>query len=389
MIEVFNVIILGLVSFLTDSSSEMVYPLIPLYLPLIGAGPAVLGLIEGLAESLASLLKLYSGYVADKFRRRKPLAIAGYAGSPVGKLLIGLSIAWPTVFLGRLLDRFGKGVRTAPRDAIIAESSPADRRGLTFGLHRAMDAAGSVLGVFLAIQLLGRLDYTNPAAFRNIFLLSLIPAALGVMLLFLVKEDKPNGKPLAKKLSLEWSSLDRRLKAFLIITFLFTLGNSSNMFLITRGKDLLETARTPNAGVVVLWMYLFYYVVKSVVIIPASALSDRVGRKGLLVAGYAFYGLVYLGFGLAKTPAMLWWLFGAYGIYIALTEGVEKALVTDVAPSHLRATMIGLHATLVGIGLYPASQLAGLLWQFFGASAPFYFGGVLGLAAAIGLAFVI
>jgi MFS family permease len=381
--------VLGLVSFLTDSSSEMVYPLIPLYLPLIGAGPAILGLIEGLAESVASLLKIYSGYIADRFRRRKPLAIAGYAGSPVGKLLIGLSAVWPTVFLGRLLDRFGKGVRTAPRDAIIAESCESNRRGFTFGLHRAMDAAGSVLGTFFAIYLLSRLNQASPAAYRRIFLLSLIPAALGVCLLFLVREEKPDGKPLAKKLSLQWSALDRRLKAFLVVTFLFTLGNSSNMFLLLRARTLLNVDRVPNAGIVVLWMYLLYYVVKSLVILPAGSLSDRVGRKALLVAGYVFYGLVYLGFAIAKAPTTLWWLFAAYGIYIAFTEGVEKALVTDVAPENLRATMIGLHATLVGIGLYPASQLAGLLWKFFGAPAPFYFGGVMGLAAAIGLAFAI
>lgn len=385
----FNVILLGLVSFLTDASSEMVYPLVPLYLTALGAGPGVLGLIEGLAESTASLLKVFSGYIADRFRRRKPLAIAGYAGSPFGKLFIAVSTAWPLVFLGRLLDRFGKGVRTAPRDALIAESADPGRRGFTYGLHRAMDTAGAVVGTGLAILLLSRLGVKDPASFRAVFLWSLLPAVAGVALLFFVREAKPDGKSLAKKLSLQWSALDRRLKAFLVVTFLFTLGNSSNMFLLRRAEEILGAHHALNPVVGTLWLYLAYNVVYSLISLPAGILSDRLGRKALLVTGYLFYGLVYLGFALVKAPATLWWLFGAYGVYIGLTEGVEKALVADVAPPHLRATMIGLHATLVGIGLFPASLLAGFLWQTFGAAAPFYFGGALGLAAAIGLALVI
>lgn len=384
-----NVIVLGLVSFLTDASSEMVYPLMPLYLTTIGAGPAVLGLIEGLAESTASLLKVFSGYLADRFRRRKPLTIVGYAGSPIGKLFLAASAAWPTVFVGRFLDRFGKGIRNAPRDVLIAESCDSCRRGFTFGLHRAMDTAGAVLGTGLAIYLLSHLNQADPASFRRVFLWSLIPAALGVLTLLLVREAKPDGPSLAKKLSFQWSALDRRLKGFLLITFLFTLGNSSNMFLLLRAREVLGAHGVTQPVVLTLALYLVYNVLYAVISLPAGALSDRIGRKALLVTGYTFYGLVYLGFALVKAPAALWWLFGAYGVYIGLTEGVEKALVSDVAPPNLRATMIGLHATLVGVGLYPASQLAGLLWNFFGASAPFYFGGALGLLAAVGLAFVI
>ncbi|MGE5508247.1 MAG: MFS transporter [Chitinophagales bacterium] len=389
MSGVFNVIVLGLVSFFTDASSEMVYPLMPLYLARIGAGPAVLGLIEGLAETTASLLKVFSGYVADRFRRRKPLTIAGYAASPLGKLFIAASGSWPMVLVGRMIDRFGKGVRNAPRDALLAEACPPERRGFTFGLHRAMDTLGAVVGTGLAIYLLTRFNQAAPATYRKIFLVSLIPAALGVAALGLLKEERGEGKSLAKKLGFQWSALDRRLKAFLIFTALFTLGNSSNMFLLLRADRLLDARHVANPALVTLGMYLVYNLVYALVSLPAGHLSDKIGRKALLVTGYAMYGLVYIGFALVKTPAGLWTLFAAYGLYIALTEGVEKALVADVAPPHLRATMIGLHATLAGIGLYPASQLAGLLWQFFGASAPFYFGGVLGLAAAAGLALVI
>lgn len=384
----FNIIILGLVSLLTDASSEMVYPLLPLYLAHIGAGPAVIGLIEGAAESLASLLKVFSGYFADRFQRRKPLAIAGYAGSPLGKLLLYMSGSWPLVLAGRLVDRFGKGVRNAPRDALLAEAADPKRRGFAYGLHRAMDSLGAVIGVGIAILIFTRLSPQDPQSFRRIFVFSLIPAALGVIALTFAREGNAK-KPLAKKLSFRWSELDSRLKAFLLVTLLFTLGNSSNQFLLLRASEMIRGQGVAHPIVVTLAMYLVFNVTYSLVSLPAGWLSDHVGRKALLVAGYAVYGLVYLGFALATRSGQLWALFAAYGVYIGATEGVEKALVADTAPSHLRATFIGLHSTLVGIGLFPASLLAGVLWRYFGPSAPFYFGSVMGLAAAVSLYFVL
>ncbi|AYO31238.1 MFS transporter [Biomaibacter acetigenes] len=372
----FNIIILGLTSLLTDISTEMVYPLLPVFLTTkLGATPLIVGTIEGIAESLASLLKVFSGYFSDKMERRKPFAIMGYSFSTIGKVLLYLATSWPFVLAGRVADRLGKGVRTAPRDALIAESAPPDARGRAFGLHRAMDTLGAAIGVVLAYYFLTR----HPDNYYSVFLYSLIPAVLGVAALFLVKEKVTQVKNASKKLSLNWNDLDKRLKSFLILMFIFTLGNSSNQFLLLKAQNVGFDAKT------VLLLYLLYNVIYDIFSYPAGLISDRIGRKKMLVAGYLVYGLVYFGFGLARTPAAIWVLFGVYGLYIAFTEGVEKAFVTDIAPENLRGTLIGLHATLVGIGLLPASILAGALWNMFGAAAPFYFGGFMGILAAIGI----
>ncbi|HTZ11967.1 MAG TPA: MFS transporter [Candidatus Margulisiibacteriota bacterium] len=371
----FNIILLGITSLLTDISSEMVYPILPLYLvTVLGAGPAVLGFIEGIAESTASLTKVFSGYFSDKTKSRKPFTILGYSGSAVGKLLLFLSVNWWFVLFGRTVDRLGKGIRTAPRDALIAESARADKRGAAFGIHRAMDTLGAAIGVLLAYFLVTRYK----GNFKNIFMFSLLPALAAVFFLFFVRERKKPMLSGGERIRLKWRSLDKRLKLFLIFTFIFTLGNSSNQFLLLRAKDL----GNPIATVILL--YLVYNLVYALVSYPAARLSDKIGRKKILVLGYLFYGLVYLGFAQAKPGFNLWLLFGLYGLYIGFTEGVEKALLTDISPLDLRATTIGLHATLVGIGLLPASLFAGFLWKFFGASAPFYFGGFMGILASLG-----
>ncbi|MBE3581216.1 MAG: MFS transporter [Thermoanaerobacteraceae bacterium] len=371
----FNVLITGLTSLLTDISTEMVYPLLPLYLTAsLGASPAIVGIIEGLAESLASLLKVFSGAISDRLGRRKPLAIGGYSISALGKVFLVLATSWGWVLAGRLADRFGKGVRTAPRDAIIAEAAAAGQRGAAFGLHRLMDTLGASLGVVLAYYFLTgyRGDY------RAVFLYSLFPAFLGVGVLFLVRE-KGSAEVQTKKISLNWRALDPRLRSFLVVVFLFTLGNSSNQFLLLRAENLGFAPET------VILLYLVYNLVYSLVSYPAGRLSDRIGRRTLLVLGYLVYGLVYLGFAVAKNPSAMWWLFAIYGLYIGFTEGVEKALVADIAPPEQKATLIGLHATIVGIGLLPASTLAGFLWDTFGPQSPFYFGGVAGMLASLGM----
>ena len=376
----FNIILLGITSLLTDISSEMVYPILPIFLVnTLGASPAILGLIEGIAESLASLSKVFSGYFSDKLKLRKPFTIFGYASSALGKFFLYISTGWTCVLVARVVDRFGKGIRTAPRDALIADSSKEGKRGAAFGLHRAMDTLGATVGVILSLYLITRFKEN----FRNIFLFSLIPAFLGVIFLFFVKEKKQELKPRPEKPQFRWNALDKRLKLFLIFTFIFTLGNSSNQFLLLRAKGLGGSISQ------VILFYLVYNIVYFLTAYPASRLSDRIGRKKLLVLGYLFYGLVYLGFAINSSPNMLWFLFGVYGLYIGFTEVVEKALVADIAPAELRGTVIGLHATLAGIGLLPASLLAGGLWNFLGPAAPFYFGGFMGVFASVGFWFVL
>ncbi len=382
----------------------MVYPLLPFYLVLrLGASPAVLGLIEGLAESLASLLKVVAGRVSDRLRRRKGLAVAGYAVSTVGKVLLYLAGSWGGVLAGRLADRFGKGIRTAPRDAMVAESSPEGRRGWAFGLHRTMDTFGAAAGALLAyILLVGLSGGAANGNYRPIFLLSLIPAAIAVAVLLWVRET--GGRPVAatgrereliaaapaagpimsarRSIWVTLRTLDPRLITLLVVTGVFTLGNSSNQFLLLRVGQTLG----PAAAVLV---YALYNLVYAAFSWPAGWLSDRIGRQKVLVAGFGLYAVVYggLAFGVGEASWGYPVLFSLYGVYSALTDGVAKALVADFAPGDLRATVIGLHATIVGIGLFPASLLAGVLWTAFGPAAAFGLGAVAGLAAAVGLAF--
>ncbi|MBT1279691.1 MFS transporter [Thermoanaerobacter sp. CM-CNRG TB177] len=374
-----NVIILGLTSLLTDISTEMVYPLIPLFLTSqLGASPTIVGIIEGFAESLASILKVFSGYISDKVGKRKPLAIAGYSFSTIGKMFLYFATSWGWVFLGRTSDRFGKGIRTAPRDALIAEAVDKENIGRAYGLHRALDTLGATIGIALAYYFLTfyRGDY------KAVFMYSLIPAFLGVFVLFFAKESTVK-RELSKKLSFSWRSLDRRLQMFLIVILIFALGNSSNQFLLLRAKNVGFSESD------VILLYLVYNIVYMIFSYPMGRLSDKIGRKKLLIIGYFLYGIVYLGFAVFGFKSAMWILFSVYGLYIALTEGVEKALVAEISPSHLKATVIGLHATFTGIGLLPASFIAGILWDTLGVTAPFYFGGIMGVLAAIGLMIVL
>lgn len=381
-----NIILLGITSLLTDISSEMVYPLIAVYLSSLGATPAIIGLIEGVAESLASLLKVFSGYFSDRIRRRKPFAIFGYSFSGIGKFLLYLSTSWHLVFFARVFDRFGKGVRTAPRDALIAESSDGNNRGKSFGLHRAMDTLGAAAGVLLAYFFMT----VWHGGYKTVFLWSVVPAVLGVIVLFFVKEkrrtdtEQVRGTDAKPKISFgNFKYLNKKLRWFLLITLLFTLGNSSNQFLFLRSKNLGFSAAN------IILLYLVYNIVYALVSYPAGVISDKIGRKKLLVAGYLFYGLVYFGFAFASAKIAIWLLFALYGLYSGLTEGIEKAFVSDVAPAEQKATMLGLHATIVGIGLFPASFLAGILWTQLGPEAPFIMGGLTGILSAVLLLFLI
>ena len=371
-----NVILLGLVSFFSDISAEMVYPIIPLYLTsAFGATPALIGLIEGIAESLASLLKVFSGYITDKFGKKKPIAFIGYAAGLVYKVALILAGSWGGVLGARVIDRVGKGIRTAPRDVMVCDSADGNNLGKAFGVHKALDMAGSAIGIFISYLLLEKAGKT--AAYKELFAISIIPAILGLLMFFFIKEKRTHED--AKKREPFWQNikkLDGQLKLYLFVAFLFTLGNSSNAFLLLRAKSVGFDDNN------VILLYLIFNLTASILSIPLGRLSDRVGRKKLLVAGYIVFSAVYLGFAFASSQFTIVIVFVLYGFYSAMITGVERAFIAEISPVDLKGSMLGLHSTIVGIALLPSSVIAGLLWVRFGASSPFLFGSVMSLLAA-------
>ncbi len=372
-----TIILLGLTSLLTDISSEMVYPLLPLFLTAtLGAGPAALGLIEGIAESTASVLKLFSGIRADRTRHKRPLAIAGYGTSAVGKVVLALAGTWGVVLGARLLDRIGKGIRTAPRDALIADNALPGRSGRAFGLHRAMDTLGAAIGVCLAWWFIA----ATPDDYATVIRWSVLPAILGVLLLFLVKDSHDGAPPKVLASPASWRSLPPSLKRFMAVALLFTLGNSSNTFLLLRATDL---GYRPTD---VIALYFVYNIAYALLSYPAGHLSDMLGRRQVLVAGYLLYAAVYAGFafmGEGVRSWLPWLLFLVYGAHSAATDGVEKAFIAELAPTHLRASSIGLQAAIMGVGLFPASVLTGVIWAAAGPVAALSVGACTGVTAAI------
>ena len=376
-----NVVILGLVSLLNDGASEMIYPLLPAFLTaVLGAGPAALGIIEGIAESTASLLKLYSGYLSDRVKKRKGWIVAGYSLSNVIRPLIAFSTSWLHVLALRFTDRVGKGLRTSPRDAIIADSTPPEFRGKAYGFHRAMDHAGAVVGPLAATALL--LAFHDDI--KTIFLLSFIPGLLAVAMLLIGLREKPPEGPRTATASFDfraaWAEMTPGFRKYLFIILIFALGNSTDAFLLLRAQQLgVSVALLPA-----IWVVL--HIVKMSFSVPGGILSDRIGRKKVIVAGWLVYAVVYAGFGLASAHWHAWALFAVYGVYFGLTEGVEKALVADFAPEHLRGSSFGLYHLIVGVGAFPASLLFGLVWQQFGSAAAFGMGAGLALLASVMLA---
>jgi MFS family permease len=395
-----NVVLASFTSFFTDISTEMIYPLLQAFLAMIMVpqrtflGP-VLGIIEGIAESTASLLKVFFGYYSDKIQKRKLPALAGYSASAFAKFLFLLAcFGWYFILLARLFDRVGKGVRTAPRDALISESTPGDAQGKAFGFQRGMDFAGATLGAVICFFLV--LRFMDPAtktlkdlnSFYTLFLISIVPAFIGVIFLFFIKDMKiHNADRLRKKGSkpnLNLRDYDRNLRVFFLAQLIFTLGNSSNQFLLLRSMNL------GHALSAVIVMYVLFNSSTALLSTTFGSLSDRIGRKRLLMAGYGLYGTVYIAFGFI-TPAtshLLWFFWPLYGVYYAMTEGAEKALVSDIAPSDSKATALGFYHTIVGVGLLPASIIAGMLFYFF-PSAPFLFGGGMALATVVMLGFFV
>jgi MFS family permease len=383
-----NVWVTTVTSFLTDISSEMLLNLLPLFLfNVLGVRTMVIGLIEGVAETTASILKIFSGWLSDRLRARKGLAVLGYGLSTVAKPFLYFATTWGWVLGVRFTDRVGKGLRTAPRDALVADSIDERQRGLAFGLHRAGDTAGAViglaiaLGVFLATQR-GMAELTR-ATFQVIVLISVIPAVLAVLVIALGAQEVTATSRETKPPPLTLAGLDRRFLLFLVVMVVFTLGNSSDAFLILRA----QTTGLSVSGV--LGMMLIFNLTYALISTPAGALSDRVGRRKLLILGWGLYALVYLGFARASAGWHAWSLMAAYGMYYGLTEGVAKAFVADLVPSERRGTAYGVYNAAVGITAFPASLIAGMLWQGvgswtgFGPSAPFLFGAVLAAVAVV------
>ena len=387
-----NVIYLALVSFFTDISSEMTLTTLPLFLSdVLGVRTSIIGLIEGLAETTASIMKIFSGHISDRLGRRKWLTFAGYALSAVTKPFLYFANSWGAVLGIRFTDRLGKGIRTAPRDALIADSTAPDKRGASFGLHRAGDTAGAFIGLALAAGIIyvsqrGGLAMTR-ATYQWLVLVGIIPAFIALLILGLLVKEVVSGRKHAVPVRLSLKGFSPRFKAFLVIVVLFTLGNSSDAFLLLR-------ARNVGLSVVqVAVMLVAFNLIYAVIATPAGALSDKVGRNRLIVAGWAVYGLIYLGFGLAKAGWHIWVLYAAYGIYYGLVEGTAKALVADIVPADKRGTAYGVYNAAVGLSAFPASFIAGVLWQGvgdwrgFGPPAPFYFGAALALTAVALLMF--
>ncbi|MBI5684690.1 MAG: MFS transporter [Verrucomicrobia bacterium] len=373
-----NVWALGWTSFFTDVSSEIIYPLLPVFLTTtLGASMAFVGLIEGIAESTASLLKVVSGWWSDKIAKRKPFAVGGYALSGLTRPIIALAAVGWHVLAARFIDRIGKGIRTAPRDALLADSVPADRRGAAFGLQRSMDHAGAIVGPLIAFALLTWVT----SDYRAIFWVAAVPMVFAVAaLVFGTSEVTPERD--AKSSAAPFVATPK-FKRYLALLVLFTLGNSSDAFLILRAKDL----GVADAMLPLLWVAL--HVVKMCSSLPAGVLSDRIGRKTLIVTGWLVYAAVYVGFGAASEAWHIWGLFIAYGFFFGMTEAAEKAIVADFYPSEQRGRAFGLYNAAVGFAALPASLLMGWLWQQFGVTVAFDTGAGLAGAAAVLLALML
>ena len=373
-----NVYALALVSFFTDVSSEMIYPLLPVFLTtVLGASASFLGAIEGAAETTAALLKLASGWWSDRVQRRKPLVLLGYVIATAARPLVAISQSAAQVLVIRVSDRVGKGIRNSPRDALIADSVDPSIRGRAFGFHRAADHLGGVVGPLIAFALIGWFGLS----LRSVFWLALVPGLLSVLAVIVGVREVAMRREASKAQTLELSraSLGARFWAVLAVIFIFTLGNSTDAFLLLRAKEL----GIPVALAPILWAVL--HVVKSASSTPGGALSDRIGRKPTLIAGWALYALVYFAFALATETWQAWGLFALYGAYFGLTEGTERALVSDLVPASRRGVAFGWYYLAIGAAALPASVLFGVLWDKLGSDVAFTAGALLALVAAVGI----
>ncbi len=381
-----NVFALSLVSLLNDTSSEIIYPLLPVFLFMtLGASPFFIGLIEGFSESIASILKLFSGYLSDRFHKRKMPVFLGYSLAAVVRPLLAFVSSWQQVLAVRMTDRIGKGIRGAPRDALLAASVPREKRGLAFGFNRAADHLGAVIGPIIAFLLLSYIaaDPESPTAhdYQQVFLFASVPVVIGlfVIIFFVHEETKPVKEFDSIPIKFSITEFDANFKRFLVVTALFTLSNSTDAFLLLRAQ---QAGITPPM-LPLLWMVLHFSKVLSSLV--GGDLSDKIGRKKMIIAGWIVYALVYTGFAFVDSPWQAWALFIVYGAYFGLTEGTEKALVADMVEEEKRGTAYGFYSLAFGITVFPASLLFGLLWSQFGAASAFITSAAISIIAAVAL----
>jgi len=379
-----NVFFLGIVSLLTDVSTEMIFTLVPLFLRNVLMAPfTIVGLIGGLSESTDAIFRIFSGWFSDRVRKRKPLAVWGYSISTIAKPFMCVASTWGAVLAIKFGDRVGKGIRTSPRDALVADSVAAEERGRGFGLHRAMDTTGAVLGLALAAVIIylvqgGGLEL-RPDTYKWLVLVGIVPAVLAVLVLLFFVHEKESSPAAHQLPRIRLAGFAPRFKLFLAVMAVFTLGNSSDFFVILRAQNL------GSSVIYVVLMLVLFNLTYAVTALPAGVLSDRLGRRRVIAVGWLIYGLVYLGFALASELWQVWLLFACYGVYYGLVEGVARAFVADLVPEERRGTAYGLYHGVVGLTLLPASLIAGWLWQAYSPAAPFLFGAALAFMAMVGI----
>ncbi len=366
--------VLGFASFFNDSSSEMIYPFLPVFITkYLGAGPAFVGLIEGVAESISSFLKLFSGWLSDRVKGRKVLVSIGYSLPAISRPLISFVNSWIPLFVLRIIDRFGKGVRTSPRDAIIADSVDENSRGRAFGFQRAMDNLGAVVGPVISFLLLK--FFVNDI--RKVFFLSIIPSIFVLILVTFVLKDVKGRKLENKRIILSLKNLPSSFKIYLLSLLIFTLGNSSDSFLFLKASE----TKIPLEYLPLLWVG--HNTVKAVLSYPLGRLSDKIGRRKIIIFGWLIYSFIYAGFAYSNHPFLILLLFIIYGSVFGITEGAERAYVADIAPSEHKGTSYGLFHFIQGLALFPASLITGIIWQIFGSKFAFLYGAFMALFASI------
>jgi MFS family permease len=384
-----NVFFLGIVSFLTDVSSEMIFTLVPLLLfNVLGAATLVIGLIGGLSESVDALFRMFSGWFSDRIGKRKSLAVAGYTISTIAKPFMYLASTWGVVLGVRFGDRVGKGIRTSSRDALLADSAPLGERGKSFGFHRAMDTSGAVTGLVIAAVIVylvqgGGLELSLKT-YQWLVLIGIVPAVVSVVVLLrFVREQERKPLPESYRPGFNLVKLaagfDTRFKLFLVVMALFTLGNSSDFFVVLRAQNMGFSVFH------IVLMLILFNATYAAVALPAGKLSDRLGRRRVISIGWGVYALIYLGFALVGEAWQAWLLFAGYGVYYGIAEGVARAFVADLVPVEKRGTAYGLYHGVVGLTLLPASLIAGWLWQAYSPEAPFFFGAGMAAIATVGM----